>query len=143
MHNPTAEACRWWTQALDDCAFVRDMAREGRYFDKACFVAQQAAEKAAKACLYAAGHREVLGHSVLEFARPLAERDPGFKTIESPAARLDRYYIPARYPNGLPAGTPFESYSTDDLASAREDLEALFTVADRFLRARGVSRKSI
>lgn len=34
MHNPTAEACRWWTQALDDRAFVRDMAREGRHFDK-------------------------------------------------------------------------------------------------------------
>ena len=142
MHDPAAEAHRWWTQALDERSFVRDMAREGRYFDKACFVAQQASEKAVKACLYAAGRREVFGHAVLEFTRLLAERDPSFKAAEGPAARLDRYYIPARYPNGLPAGTPFESYSADDLASALEDMEALFTVADRFLQVRSVSRKS-
>jgi HEPN domain-containing protein len=55
MHNPTAEAQRWWMQALDDRAFVRAMAREGRFFDKACFSAQHAAEKALKACLYAEG----------------------------------------------------------------------------------------
>ena len=142
MHDPAVEARRWWTQALDDCAFVRDMAREGRYFDKACFIAQQAAEKVVKACLYAAARREVLGHAVLEFARELARVDLTFKAIEGPAARLDRYYIPARYPNGLSAGTPFESYSADDLASACEDMEALFAVAERFLRARGVLKES-
>lgn len=142
MHDPTAEARRWWTQALDDRAFVRDMATEARYFDKACFIAQQAAEKAVKACLYAAGRREVLGHAVLEFARELAKLDPAFTAIGGPAARLDRFYIPARYPNGLPAGTPFESYSADDLLAAREDMEAVFNVADRFLRTRAVLRES-
>ena len=53
MHNPAAEAQRWWMQALNDRAFVRAMACEGRFFDKACFNAQQAAEKALKACLSA------------------------------------------------------------------------------------------
>ena len=139
MHNPTAEAERWWMQALDDRAFVRAMAREGRFFDKACFNAQQAAEKALKACLYAEGRREVIGHALLEFVRDLAQRHPDFAACGAPAARLDRHYIPTRYPNGLPGGSPFQSYSAEDLTSALADLEAVLGAAQRFLRARGVA----
>jgi HEPN domain-containing protein len=138
MHDPATESRRWWTQAVDDRAFVRDMAREGRYFDKACFMAQQAAEKAVKACLYAGGQREVLGHAVLEFVRDLIRQDPAFTAAEAPAGRLDRYYIPARYPNGLPGGTPFQSYTAEDLATALRDVEAIFAAAEPFLRGRGV-----
>jgi HEPN domain-containing protein len=138
MHDPKSEARRWWTQANDDRAFVQDMASEGRYFDKGCFIAQQAVEKALKACLYAEGRREVLGHANLEFARDLAQRHSDFKDVLAQAARLDRYYIPARYPNGLPAGTPCESYSADDLASAVNDMQSVFDVVERFLRIRGV-----
>jgi len=138
MHDPVGEARRWWTQALDDRAFVHDMAREGRYFDKACFIAQQAAEKALKACLYAEGRREVIGHAVLEFARELARLEPTFHGIGAHAARLDRYYIPTRYPNGLPGGTPAGSYLAEDLRSAQEDMDAVFSVAEPFLHGRGV-----
>jgi HEPN domain-containing protein len=56
-----------------------------------------------------------------------------------PAARLDRHYIPTRYPNGLPGGSPFQSYSAGDLASALADLGALIAAAQRFLRSRGVA----
>jgi HEPN domain-containing protein len=139
MHNPAAEAQRWWEQALDDRAFVQAMAQEGRFFDKACFTAQQAAEKALKACLYAEGRREVIGRALLEFVRDLAQRHPEFAACGAPAARLDRHYIPTRYPNGLPGGSPFQSYSAGDLASALADLEALIAAAQRFLRSRGVA----
>lgn len=142
MYNPRLEARRWWAQAMDDAAFVRDLAREARYFDKACFIAQQAAEKAVKACLYAAGRREALGHAVLEFTHDLTAMDPAFKESAGAAARLDRYYIPTRYPNALPGGTPFQSYTAEDLASARADMEAVLAVAERFLRTRGVLGES-
>ncbi len=138
MYNPVAEARRWWIQALDDRAFVHHMAREGHYFDKACFIAQQAGEKALKACLYAEGRRDVIGHALVEFVRDLAQRETGFASVVSPAARLDRFYIPARYPNGLPGGTPFETYSADDLAAASKDMDAVFKAAERFLTVRGV-----
>ena len=94
MHDPRAEAARWWEQAIDDRLFVQTMAREARFFDKACFIAQQAAEKAVKACLYAQGKREVLGHAVLQFTRDLARSEPTFSKIATQAARLDRHYIP-------------------------------------------------
>jgi HEPN domain-containing protein len=141
MHDPAAEARRWWTQAQDDRAFVHDMERERRYFDKACFIAQQAGEKALKACLYAEGRREVLGHALLEFVRDLCQREPAFQAVGPQAARLDRYYIPARYPNGLPGGTPFENYTAEDLASALNDMDAVFAAAMRFLQARSVTQE--
>lgn len=90
MHDPAAEARRWWTQAQDDRAFVHDMERERRYFDKACFIAQQAGEKALKACLYAEGRREVLGHALLEFVRDLCQREPAFQAVGPQAARYPR-----------------------------------------------------
>jgi len=138
MHDPKAEAARWWEQAIDDRLFVLTMAQEARFFDKACFIAQQAAEKAVKACLYAQGRREVLGHAILQFTRDLAQSEPTFSKIVTQAARLDRHYIPARYPNGLPGGTPSGSFSADDLFVTIQDLEAIFAVAEEFLRSRKV-----
>jgi HEPN domain-containing protein len=138
MHDPRVEAGRWWAQALDDCRFVRYLAQQQRFFDKACFVAQQAGEKALKACLYADGCREVFGHALTQFAHDLSQMDPEFKTVAGEAARLDRYYIPARYPNGLPGGTPFETYSASDLSAAVEDLNAVLAIVESFLATRGV-----
>ncbi|RMH59452.1 MAG: HEPN domain-containing protein [Candidatus Hydrogenedentota bacterium] len=28
--------------------------------------------------------------------------------------KLDRFYIPTRYPNGLPEGTPHQNYTRED-----------------------------
>ncbi len=138
MYDPAAEARRWWAQALDDRAFVQDMVREARYHDKACFIAQQAAEKFVKACLYAVGRREVIGRAVLEFARELGRLEETLLGIAAPAARLDRYYIPTRYPNGLPGGTPAGHFTADDARAAQEDMEAVFKAAEGFLRARSI-----
>jgi HEPN domain-containing protein len=79
---------------------------------------------------------------VLEFTHDLAAMDLAFKELAGAAARLDRYYIPTRYPNALPGGTPFQSYTAEDLASARADMETVFIVAERFLRSHGVLEKS-
>jgi HEPN domain-containing protein len=42
----------------------------------------------------------------------------------------DRFYIPTRYPNGLPGGTPFESFT-------RADLEQALAMAERIVGAAG------
>jgi HEPN domain-containing protein len=57
MKSAEKEARRWFTQARDDLLFVEWVQREGVFFDKGCFIAQQSGEKALKACLYARGER--------------------------------------------------------------------------------------
>ncbi|GAB6064842.1 HEPN domain-containing protein [Deferrisoma palaeochoriense] len=123
MRNSIEEGLRWWEQAREDLRWAEHLAREGGYH-LACFLAQQVAEKALKAVRYAEGAEIVLGHSVERLTRELGERHPG---IREPARRwsvLDGYYIPTRYPNGLPAGIPARVYDRDTaeraVALARE-----------------------
>jgi HEPN domain-containing protein len=107
MKTPENEAIRWMGQSENDLKFVQWLLQEDVYFDKGCFIAQQSGEKAAKACLYAAGKRHVIGPSIYELAAELSEKDSRFAELMEAAKQLDRHYIPTRYPNGLPGGSPF------------------------------------
>jgi HEPN domain-containing protein len=48
------------------------------------------------------------------------EIDSDFKEVAS-AKKLDRYYIPTRYPNGLPGGIPSRYF--DDPREAKEAMQ--------------------
>ena len=112
-----SESNRWLAQAerdLDDAEYNL----EGDRHNLACFVAQQAAEKALKAYLYHQGAEDVWGHSVAELCDDAAEFDEGFADLNKTAASLDKYYIPTRYPNGLPGGIPSEAFIKADALSA-------------------------
>lgn len=134
MNQPRHEAERWLAQAVDDLEFTRWVLAEGRFFDKGCFIAQQAAEKALKAVHYLKGERLVFGHSVLELLDRLLPEHRDLGTLHEPARLLDRYYIPTRYPNGLPGGSPFQSFQRSDLESALDMAERVVAEALRIVR---------
>jgi len=127
MRDPKAEGKRWLEQARLDLDAARTIL-EQRLWWIACFQAQQAAEKAVKAFLYSSGERLVLGHSVAELVKDASEKDARFAALRMQAAALDRFYIPTRYPNGLPGGIPAESYSEEDGKQAIEMAEAVLAV---------------
>ena len=41
-----------------------------------------------------------------------------FQSLEKDFRELDRYYIPTRYPDGLPGTIPAEAYGSSDAESA-------------------------
>lgn len=86
------------------------------YYEWACFVCQQAAEKAVKAVHYSQ-NRGVRGHGILHLLTDLIESmdDPQRRELQTAARILDRYYVEARYPNGFPAGKPAD-YFDDQIA---------------------------
>ena len=95
----------WFRQAERKLDSAR-WAIQGKFYEDACFSAQQAAELAAKALLESQGRIE-LGHSVYL----LLQKVGGMPQEVLDAARtLDRHYIPTRYPNGFPAGAPMDFY---------------------------------
>src|SRR5690554_4184836 len=111
------EAGRWLGQALrdiDDAGF----SQQGSRYNLCCFLAQQAAEKALKAFLYLQGAEFVWGHSVIELCEDAGKFDARFFDVKKEAASLDKYYIPTRYPNGLPGGLPSEAFQQEDGESA-------------------------
>ena len=96
----------WLAQAVRDLEQARSSRAEQRH-EWACFAAQQAAEKAAKA-LHLAKGQEGWGHVV---ARLLADLPfPVPPQLIDKAKVLDNLYMPTRYANGHPEGAPFEHY---------------------------------
>ncbi len=106
----------WLDDAQGDLAHAKSDLERG-FYNWACFSAQQAAEKALKAFLIA-NKKEPWGHSVAELCETASLDDKDFKNIKKRAATLDIYYIPTRYPNGLPGGIPSEAYQKEDAERA-------------------------
>ena len=108
--DPRAEGLRWLEQAKADRKGAQ-LLFDGGSYHLACFVAQQVAEKALKAFVYARGEEFVVGHSVEALCRWAAQFDNDFEILRETVAPLDGYYIPTRYPNSLPDTIPAHVYT--------------------------------
>jgi HEPN domain-containing protein len=122
----------WFRQAEADLAHARRALDDGAH-EWACFAAQQAAEKAAKAAHAALG-QEAWGHVVTELLEALRAQEPGIDDALLDRARaLDKLYIPTRYPNGLASGAPTDFYTRPEAERAIADTEAVLAVCRRVL----------
>lgn len=106
----------WYDQAARDLENAR-WETQGGYHEWACFVAQQAAEKAAKAVYQKLGG-EAWGHSVAGLLDGLRDRVSVGDEVGECGRVLDRFYIPARYPNSWERGTPGQYHSPEDAERA-------------------------
>lgn len=125
------EGLRWLEQAEEDRRGAQVLF-DGRVYHLTCFVAQQVAEKVIKAFLYAQGEEFVTGHSVEALCRWAAEFDADFEPLRQEIAALDGYYIPTRYPNGLPDSIPARVYTR----FAAEEALRLADLALRLVRTK-------
>lgn len=104
----TNRAQDWLRQALRDLEQAEDSRAAGRH-EWACFAAHQGAEKAVKA-LHLSCAQDAWGHVVAKLLRELPARVAAAESLVEKASVLDNFYVPSRYPNGHPAGAPFEHY---------------------------------
>jgi HEPN domain-containing protein len=111
------EARRWQLQAENDLAYAEVGLRAG-YAAQTCFMAQQIAEKALKAVALARGDRQARGHSCAKLGARIASEIRELEQMGPQLLELDQYYVPARYPNGVPSGAPFEAYSIEQARGA-------------------------
>jgi len=139
------EGERWLAQATADLRWARHLAQEGGWH-LACFLAQQVTEKALKAFLYAQGEEIVVGHSVERLCAAAARHRPEFADKARRWSLLDGYYIPTRYPNGLPDGIPADVYTQDAamgaVALAEEAVAWVSQLLDEARKA-GLHRRSV
>lgn len=108
--NQKSEALRWLLQAEEEYKDAVELMERGRYY-LALYLCQQSAEKALKAFIYLREEEPVFSHSVAVLLKIAISLDATFTDLKG-AKRLDDYYIPTRYPNGLPGEIP--SYYYDD-----------------------------
>ncbi|HXH09570.1 MAG TPA: HEPN domain-containing protein [Alphaproteobacteria bacterium] len=127
-------ALRWLRQAEHDLAIAHGHQQRGDFSD-ACFMAEQAAQKALKAFLLGHGHRSVPIHSVAQLAERCAQLDPAFAVHITAGRVLDQYDIPTRYPDALaPPAVPFESYTQEQAKTAVAAAQATVALVAQNLR---------
>lgn len=106
----------WFEQAMSDLKHAENSLELGDYA-WACFAAQQAAEKALKALNMKLG-QIVWGHSIIDLTDALPENAKPPDDFLDKAKKLDKYYIPPRYPNAHPAGPAYRHYTNDEALEA-------------------------
>lgn len=133
------EALRWLTTAREDLAAAILLKEQGM-FSHSCFLAQQCAEKAIKALWYEIDE-EPWGHSVQKLLQdlPSEEHREQLHDLLSEAATLDRFYIPARYPNGLPDLTPGTTFVKSDAELSCANAQRILDEAARIIDEGGNS----
>ncbi|MCD6361770.1 MAG: HEPN domain-containing protein [Armatimonadetes bacterium] len=128
-----SEARRWLEQALNDLRDAKGAAELLSSHALACYLSQQAAEKALKGLLLAHG-AEPWGHSVKMLLEEAASLEEVPAEVER-AAILDAYYIPTRYPNGLPGGVADDVYGAQDSAETIALAEAVVGFVSQAMEA--------
>ncbi len=119
------------TQASRDLK-AAGVQRDNGFPEWACFIAQQSAEKGVKAVLQRWG-AEAWGHSLVGLLDAIRERESIPDQVADAGRTLDRYYVPARYPNGYAAGTPSDYIKDKDAADAITSAETILRFCDGLL----------
>jgi HEPN domain-containing protein len=127
------EAKRWMNEAHWDLGTARSL-HELKRFNACAFYCQQAGEKATKALLYYIGEPP-FGHSVRELLERFEKSSKeNISDLLSSARELDRHYIPSRYPNVFPSGTPHEAYDEETSKKALECAERILAYVKKFMK---------
>lgn len=121
----------WIRQAKRDVESAKAQFEDG-FFEWACFIAQQATEKAVKA-VYQKFGAEAWGHSVTDLLRGLGEKVAISGDLMDKARYLDKFYIPARYPNGWASGIPSEYINKEDAQNAISNSEKILQFCESLL----------
>jgi HEPN domain-containing protein len=123
-----AEAERWFKQAGYDLK-AASWNIQGGFHDTACFLAQQAAEKALKSLLYYLGARRtaLLTHSLVSLVQEAGQEVASIAALGEEARELDLHYIPSRYPDSLPASYPHQVYTRKIAETAVANALAIVT----------------
>ncbi|XP_065181452.1 sacsin-like [Sycon ciliatum] len=135
------DARRYLKQAESDVILVQEqiLSNMPKNNALACFVAQQAVEKALKAALYVAEcglteeNRSL--NDVLTLALHLRQT-AGCEGLLEHAKVVSPYYIPTRYPDAAHAQCPCENFSADDAQRALQAAEQTVAIVNRFVQPR-------
>jgi HEPN domain-containing protein len=116
-------ALDWLLQAQNDFEWASEGIKK-EYYSQVCFLAQQSAEKALKSVVYLRDS-QVRGHSIRKIAQDLGING----AIEDAGKNLDIYYISARYPDALPEGAPFQTFTKKQASEALDYCQLIIKFA--------------
>lgn len=110
---------------------LAEAALEKIIYNQVCFHAQQGVEKTPKGFLRAHQRSVPKTHILSELLSLCRGIDGSFSRLEETGLKLDRYYIPTRYPDALPGA------ASEGLPARRDAEEAVELVRDALEWVRG------
>jgi HEPN domain-containing protein len=127
------QAERWLLTAGEDLRAAETLAASALHAP-ACFLTQQSGEKALKALWYALDI-DPWGHSLQRLLNEFPQRESltTDTDVDEVVGLLDQFYIPTRYPNGLPDLTPGQVYSASDSARGIAAAKSIMSACRRWL----------
>ena len=121
----------WYEQGKRDMTKAKLDMQHG-YYEWTCFTSQQAAEKVIKALALNLG-LNLWGHSLTEMFKILSQKIKVSEDVKERAKLLDLYYIPARYPNGFPAGKPADYFTEKQAKEAIDASDSIIRFCESHL----------
>ncbi len=118
---------QWLDRATEDL-IVAHLLLDEEHFSHACFLSQQAIEKAIKALLLHLTGAYPRTHRLVDLLTKAVTSDQSLTNFLTDCAIVDQYYIPTRYPDSIPGGL---ATGLPGEAEAREAVE----IAERLLAA--------
>ncbi len=124
---------RWFNESLYTFASAERDEIEGDY-SWACFKFQQSAELALKSLLRGFGKHST-SHSLLKLLNEIESLGIDVnEKIKSSARILDANYIPPRYPDAYPAGSPHEYYDKESADKSKKSAELIRKFVEEIVR---------
>ena len=112
---------KWIAKAEDDLQFAK-VGLEDQFYSQVCFLSQQVIEKALKGFLVSKERLYPKTHKLIELKKLCADVLSNLEEFEDSLRIVDEYYIPSRYPDGVPGSLK------DGLPDRKNAEEALETV---------------
>jgi len=105
----------WFEYAEDDLKFAYVGLREG-FYSKVCFLSQQVIEKVLKGCLVQQGKPYPKTHKLVDLYSLCNLK--WLKPYKEKIKLIDEFYIPSRYPEGIPGDLSTRPSNENDAKEA-------------------------
>ena len=97
----TEQHKKWLQRAYDDLNFAT-LGLENDYYSQVCFLSQQCIEKCLKGYIVSKGDVYERTHSLLRLCQVVPELNIDLAPFKKEIRLIDKFYIPTRYPDGVP-----------------------------------------
>lgn len=125
----------WLRQAEADLKAAGDLKATSN-FAHACFMSQQAAEKALKAVLEHF-NEDAFGHDLDGLLHRVERHVAVPEEVRRACVKLNKLYIPARYPNAFPSGAPADHFHDFEAEEAVRDAQKVVSFARKTILPAG------
>jgi HEPN domain-containing protein len=130
----SAQHEKWLARAGDDLGFA-ELGLKNEYYSQVCFLSHQCIEKCLKGAIVREGRVYERTHSLIKLINGLPWFERRAEHLLDDISIIDKFYIPTRYPDGVPGGLPDGLPGPEHANMAFRTAKAVFEMTCKELRS--------